>query len=344
MSNDLHTKKEIRVGVIGFGFMGRTHTKAYQCAQHDGFPCKVVAIADSGIQSLDQPKDSVGNIASADSEIDTSQITLLRDAQELIDRPDIDLISICTHTDTHVDLAIQALNAAKHVLVEKPIAINPADVHKLTVVANESGRICIPAMCMRFWPAWLKMRELIHSKQFGTVRSAVFHRLGSRPTWAAEFYADESRSGGVLHDLHIHDTDFIVHCFGVPQAVTTVGDGLHLSTHFHFADGPVHVFAHAAWDHQPAAGFEMRCTIACQHATIDFDINRDNQLIIHKADTSTPIDVGNLSGYDGEIRYMIDLISGKTDTNTTSMNDAAMVADVLEAQSQSISTGLKVSL
>lgn len=344
MSNDLQTNQEIRVGVIGYGFMGRTHTKAYQCAQRVGYPCRVIAVADSGVQSLEQTQDSVGNIVNTESEIDTSDITLLRDAKELIERSDIDLISICTHTDTHVELAIQALNAGKHVLVEKPIAINPKDVHKLAAAANESGRICIPAMCMRFWPAWVKMREIIDSKQFGPVRSAVFHRLGSRPTWATEFYADETRSGGVLYDLHIHDTDFIVHCFGLPQAVMTAGDGLHLSTHFHFADGPLHVLAHAAWDHQPVVGFEMRCTIVCQHATIDFDINRDDQLIVHKADKSTPVDVGELSGYDGEIRYVLDLISGHPDTNTTSMNDAAMVADVLDAQSQSMSAGVKVSL
>ena len=344
MSTINQSDQEIRIGVIGFGFMGRTHAKAYQCAQQAGYPCKVAAVADTGLQSLDQTRNSAGNISGTDFELDTSEITLFHDARELIDRSDIDLVSICTHTDSHVELAVQALNANKHVLVEKPVAINPDDVFKLVTAANNSKHLCIPAMCMRFWPAWSTIREMITSKQYGPVRSAVFHRLGSRPTWAAKFYTDETRSGGVLYDLHIHDSDFIVHCFGLPQAVTTVGDGMHLSTHYHFSDGPTHVLAHAAWDHQPSIGFKMQCTIVCEDATIDFDLNRKDQLLVHQAESTTTVDVGDLTGYDNQTRYVLDLIAGQPDAKISTMNDAAMTANMLAAQSQSMTVGEKIFL
>ncbi|MHA7812659.1 MAG: Gfo/Idh/MocA family protein [Phycisphaerales bacterium] len=333
----------IRAGVIGFGFMGRTHARAYLSAAADGYPCQLVKIADHSLRSLSDADTSSGNLETGDDALDLRGVELCGKADELIADPSIDLVSICTHTDTHVDLAIATLEAGKHVLVEKPIAIRPEDVRRLTEASKRSDRVCMPAMCMRYWPAWVKLHEMITQEQYGRVRSAEFHRLGSRPTWASDFYADEARSGGALYDLHIHDTDFIVHCFGVPSAVTTSGDGLHLSSIYHYDKGPVHVLAHGAWDHQPSVGFRMRCTIVCERATLDFDISREHQLIVHESEDSTPIDVGELSGYDGEVRAIIDQISGRGDC-ATPMRDAVLVAGVLDSERRSMAEGRTVRL
>ena len=335
--------ERVRVGIIGFGFMGRTHARAYQLAASHGHPCEILGIADSSLQSLGDADQSSGNLETGGRALDMTAVELYRDAEALINDESIDLISVCTHTDTHVDLAIAALDAGKHVLVEKPIAISPADVERLAQAALKSDRVCMPAMCMRYWPAWVKMHEMIRSGQHGAVRSAEFHRLGSRPTWASDFYADEARSGGALYDLHIHDTDFIVHCFGVPSAVTTSGDGLHLSSIYHYDEGPVHVLAHGAWDHQPSVGFRMRCTIVFEAATVDFDISRDDQLIIHRGEDAEVIKVGSLTGYDGEVRAIIDRIAGRSAQHTP-MSDAAVVSGVLESERQSMLQGRTVRL
>ena len=328
----------LRVGILGFGFMGRTHARAYQHAQADGYACELVSVADHSIRSFDEADLAAGNLETGVDVLALSDVQLFSDAHELIKSSDVDLLSICTHTDTHVQFAIDALNAGKHVLVEKPVAIRPSDVQRLADAAAMSDRVCMPAMCMRYWPAWVRIHEMIRSKQYGHVRSAEFHRMGSRPKWAAEFYADEARSGGALYDLHIHDTDFIVHCFGLPKSVTTSGDGLHLSTIYHYERGsgsPMHVLAQGAWDHQPSVGFRMRCTIVCERATIDFDIARDNQLIVHRGEESETIDVGSLSGYDGEIRAFVDHVRGSR-KNATSMDDAALVARLLECERRSM--------
>jgi len=337
----MNQKQPINVGIIGFGFMGRTHTKAYQDALSDGYPCTITAIADANLEDLSQPQNS-GNIDTDQQIVDTPSIEFHNDADAIINHPDIDLISICTHTDTHVDLAIAALNANKHVLVEKPIAINPADVKRLAAAAEQADRLCIPAMCMRHWPAWIKIHEIIQSNKFGPVRSAAFHRLGSRPTWAAGFYSDQSRSGGVLHDLHIHDTDFIYHCFGKPDAVTTTGDHLHLTTLYHYPGIP-HVTAQGAWDNQPSLGYQMKCTIAFEHATLDFNFSRESQLMLHQADQSTPIETSPLTGYDNEIRCMLDQISSNKQDNQP-IQDAVLIAQVLEAEQQSMASRTSVSI
>ncbi|MBO6514281.1 MAG: Gfo/Idh/MocA family oxidoreductase [Phycisphaerales bacterium] len=333
-----------QVGILGFGFMGRTHATAYQSAHREGHHCNLAMIADPNLNAL-QSTQTTGNIEQDQSQLDLSNTKLTQDPADIINEPAIDLISICTHTDTHVDLAIQALNAGKHVLIEKPIAIRSSDVQRLVSAAKDASTLCIPAMCMRHWPAWVKIHECIHSKTFGRVRSAAFHRLGSRPNWSTDFYADDTRSGGVLHDLHIHDTDFIVHCFGTPNAVTTVGDHLHLTTLYHYDsdEHPIHITAQAAWDHQPSVGYRMRCTIVCEHATLDFDFSAEHQLVIHQGDESTPVNLSPLSGYDAEIRWMLDQINTNSITHRP-IHDALMVAQVLEAEARSITSNTRVQL
>jgi predicted dehydrogenase len=340
MTNHNNQPDTIRAGIIGFGFMGKTHAKCYQDAQAAGYPVSLASFADPNIHSnRAQP---AGNIDTDQASINLDDVARFTEAQELINNPDIDLVSICTHTDTHVDLAIEALKANKHVLVEKPVALNPADVQRLADAATNSTKLCIPAMCMRHWPAWTKIHEIIQSKTYGPVRSAAFHRLGSRPTWASDFYANQSRSGGVLQDLHIHDTDFIVHCFGKPAAVTTTGDQLHLTTLYHYPESP-HVTAQGAWDNQPSFGFQMKCTITFETATLDFDLSRDPQLILHQADQSTPITTNPLTGFDCEIRWIIDQISSNAHT-TQPIQDAVVVSRVLEAEQQSMLSNQPVSI
>ena len=336
--NPNQDKQPTRVAILGYGFMGKNHARAFQRANDEHTPCKIVAIADPFITSIIDAPDS-GNIATKTRPIDLSNVDLVENAQSIINNPDIDLISICTHTDTHVDLGIEALNAGKHVLVEKPIAINPTDVQRLATAAARAKTHCIPAMCMRYWPAWTHLNTIIDTKPYGAVRSATFQRLGTRPNWSADFYADTSKSGGVLQDLHIHDTDFIVHCFGLPNSVTTVGDQLHLTTLYNYqqaATNPIHVTAAGAWDHQPAVGYQMKYTIVCDRATIDFDINRADQLIIYEDSKSTPIQVGPLTGYDLEIRYILDLIKSNAKPNLAPINSAVQVAHILAAEEQSM--------
>ncbi len=351
MSESPINDQTISVGIIGYGFMGQTHARAYQQAQRDGFGCQLKAVADTSLSSFADAQLAAGNLDVGSPAIDYTGVALFEDSKDVIESPDIDLVSICTHTDSHVSLAMKALNAGKHVLVEKPIAIDSNSVQRLVDHTGTTNRICLPAMCMRFWPAWVKLREMIQSQPYGKVRSAVFHRLGSRPNWAQDFYANEIRSGGVLHDLHIHDTDFIVHCFGVPDAVTTSGDGLHLSTIYHYPRSPVHVTAHAAWDHQPTVGFQMKCTVVCEHATIDFDINRDDQLIVYDKDTSKTIPVASLSGYDGEVRNIINMIHMIRNqehrpqlTTRDGLDSAVAVAKILEFEQRSMQLGKTITL
>lgn len=343
-------RESIGIGVIGLGFMGQTHVRAYQSAAADGFGCRLVAVCDPEPDRRAGKTAAAGNIGRDGGEgkqlFDPRLVNGYATPEELLADPAVQLVSICTYTETHVDLAIASLAAGKHVLVEKPISLRSGEVRKLAAAARAAqdrhGLLCMPAMCMRFWPGWDWLRARIVDGSLGRVRSATFTRLGSGPAWASGFYRDPSRSGGALFDLHIHDTDFICWCFGRPASVCSAGDLQHISTIFRFAssDAPSHVVAEGAWDLAPGAGFRMRFLVNFERGTAEFDLSRGPAapaLVLHTAEGTSAVEPmarggGIATGYDGEVRHLLAAItSGQTQLHAT-MDDAAGVAEVLEAE------------
>jgi predicted dehydrogenase len=265
----------VRVGVIGLGFMGATHLDAYQRASDAGVACVVVAVCDrKAHRRAGQIDDTGGNFGESPVRFDPLAVRAYTDPADLLAATDIDLVSICTPTDSHVDLAIAALNAGKHVLVEKPVALRSADVRRVEAAARDSQKLCMPAMCMRFWPAWSWLRQRIDEQTFGPCRGLTLTRIGSAPQWSTGFYSNPSRSGGAVVDLHIHDADFVRWCFGDPPAVTSTGavveGGInHVTTIYHFDHS---VVAEGGWL-APGTPFRMRYLAAFVDAVADFDLD-----------------------------------------------------------------------
>jgi predicted dehydrogenase len=333
----------IKVGVIGMGFMGRTHVGAYQAAAAAGFPCTLHSVCDPDPSRLTGEAPAGGNLATGASSrlFDPVNVKGFTDVDQML-ASDVELVSICTYTDSHVDLAIKALAAGKHVLVEKPVALASHDVARLRDACTHARTLCVPAMCMRFWPGWDWLKTQIAlgaAGPMGAVRSATFQRLGSGPTWSKAFYGDHARSGGAVIDLHIHDADFIVWCFGVPDSVFSAGDPIHITTQYRFTNGPTHIAAEGAWDLAPNAGFRMRYMVNFERATAEFDLARPEPLVVHTADASTPVKLEAITGYDGQVRALLRAISGGTAAGLPTIGDALDVARVLEAELRGLGSG-----
>ncbi len=328
----------IGVGIIGFGFMGRTHAHAYANA---GDACKLLSICDRAQGG----SSGGGNFDTGADDLDLTGVSWFKDGQSLLADERVDLVSVCTHTDTHVEMAVRALASGKHVLVEKPIDLRASEVERLAGAALASDRLCMPAMCMRFWPGWTWLKDAVEENRFGRALSCVFRRLGSRPGWAPHFYADEAQSGGALFDLHVHDADFLVHLFGMPREVYCAGRGIHLTTQYRFdgADAPVHATGEAAWDLTESAGFRMRYEVVFERAVAEFDLSREQPLVVHTEDGSSPVELESHTGYDGEVRALLGAIARGDARPPVTMDDAAGVARLLEAERQSLTSGCVVS-
>jgi len=331
-------KAPIGVGVIGLGFMGRTHLAAYQAAALAGWPCQVRAVCDGNPSRLEVSSSVGGNLDNAGSSltIDPANVQAYREVDAILSDSRVQLVSICTYTDSHVELALRALESGKHVLVEKPVALRSEEVKRLRDAAEKSDRRCMPAMCMRFWPGWDWLHDRIIDGSPGRVRSAAFTRLGSGPGWAADFYRDVSRSGGALFDLHIHDADFIYWCFGRPAQVSATGSIGHLTTIYQGLDRTPHVTAEGGWALAPSEAFRMRFVVEFEHATADFDLMRNPPLLVHHPNRIENVQLSQGTGYDREIRHLLDCVLHPTRKMRATLEDAFEVTRMLEAEQASL--------
>ncbi len=211
----------VRVGIAGIGFMGVTHFKAY--SQVDG--AKVHAVFTRNQRKLAGDWSGVrGNFGDAGGTQDLTGIHGYSDLDEMLADPEIDLIDLCLPSHLHRQVAEKALAAGKHVLVEKPIALSVADADAMIAAATAAGRLLMVAQVLRFWPEFALIGDLIRSEEYGSLRGAHFKRVISRPDWSGDdWFADPTKTGGAVVDLHIHDTDFIQFVLGKPAAVWSTG-------------------------------------------------------------------------------------------------------------------------
>lgn len=332
----------VRVGVIGLGVMGSTHLDAY--AQVPG--AEVVAIADRNPARLRGEARGEGNIdGQAEGGFDHSKVRQYAEAADLINDPDVDMIDICLATPMHAQFAIQALEAGKHVLIEKPFARTSEEAKRILDVAAKSKGKAMCAMCMRFWPGWDWLKEAVDSGRYGKVRSAVFRRLGTHP--GGPFYSDGQLSGGAILDLHIHDTDFVQHLFGTPDAVSSYGykkntDHIdHVTTVYHYPDGP-HVVAEGGWAMTNGFDFTMTYCVNFENATAVFDISKDNPVTLYEADKEpVAVELEPGMGYAPQIAYFIDCIRSDRTPKRVTLKDAAQSVLTIEAEARSVESGQK---
>lgn len=326
----------VGVGVIGLGFMGRTHLASYARTPH----VAVRAAFDPARRAA-----AAGNLVTTGDETERLLAETPRAASvdELLARPDVELVSICTPTDTHVALVRAAIAAGKHVLVEKPVALDARAIDALDREARERGVLAMPAHCMRFWPAWAWIAAAVRSLRYGRVRSATFRRLGAAPAWSQDFYLDDRRSGGAIVDLHVHDADFVRFAFGEPASVEARGSRRHVEARYGFEGGaPVmtegaRVVAEGGWMDDPGFAFVMVATIDCERAVIDFRLGRDPELVVVDAAGDAPrglvpgrdYPVGN--GYDHEIAALVAAIRAGGPAPVT-LADAAATQRLLDRE------------
>ncbi|MFM7260018.1 MAG: Gfo/Idh/MocA family protein [bacterium] len=324
----------VGVGIIGLGFMGRTHLASY--VRTAG--CEVRALLDPAQRAA-----PAGNLITTGDDVDRLIASLARmpDLAALLARDDIHLISICTPTDTHVSLVRAAIAAGKHVLVEKPTALDAREIDTLDREARAAGVRAMPAHCMRFWPAWAWMADAVRTRRFGAVRRAHFRRLGAAPGWSQDFYLDFKRSGGAIVDLHMHDADFVRFVFGEPSSVEATGSRRHVRTRYGFADNVI-VEAEGGWMEDPSFAFTMTAEVVCERATIEFDLSRSPELrVVSSADgvvtelvAGRDYPAGN--GYDHEIAALVAAIRDGRPTPVT-LADAAATQRLLDREIAAIS-------
>jgi predicted dehydrogenase len=163
-----------------------------------------------------------GNFGPPGTVMDLAGVKKYDRLDALLADPDVDLIDVCNPTHLHPETARRALQAGKHVLVEKAIALQPADADAMVADAHKAGKLLMVAHVLPFFPEFAYAAAAVRDGRHGRLLGAHFKRVISRPDWSADI-ADASKTGGPAVDLHIHDTHFIGLVCGVPRHVFATG-------------------------------------------------------------------------------------------------------------------------
>ena len=195
----------MRVGILGAGFMGSTHGRAFN---------KVTGVEIAGIYGL-----SGTRAQPLADELGTSWTTELN---ELIEDPSIDAIDVCLPGPQHRDVTEKALAAGKHVLLEKPITLTVEDADALVELAGKTDRVFMIAHVLRFWPEYMEIAKRVQSGEYGKVISALAFRRQPFPAWS-QLFARSDLTGGAVLDMMIHDYDALNWILGTPKSLVARG-------------------------------------------------------------------------------------------------------------------------
>jgi predicted dehydrogenase len=205
----------LRVGILGFGFIGKVHAYAYRNMPlyYDPAPIetRLAGVCTSRRETAEAARALLGfDFATTDW-------------RDLTENPDIDVVNICTPNSLHVEPLLSAIACGKHVYCEKPLTAGAAEARR--VVAALSGCRGVHQMTFnyRFVPATLRARQLVEAGFLGEplcFRAAYLHSGSADPEAPLKWKLTRRMGGGVLHDLGSHVLDLLVHLVGEVSEVS----------------------------------------------------------------------------------------------------------------------------
>ncbi|MBM3740175.1 MAG: Gfo/Idh/MocA family oxidoreductase [Acidobacteria bacterium] len=300
----------MRIAVAGLGFMGSTHLQALRNVE--GAVLHAV-VSDSPIKLSGDLSAIKGNLDRPGQKLDFSSVRKYRTLAEALADPEVEAVDLCLPTYLHESAAIEALRAGKHVLVEKPMALDGDACNRMIEAAREAGKILMTAQVLRFWKDYQPLVEAAHGKSQGAARSVLFRRRCAAPAWG-KWLHDASKGGGGVFDLLIHDVDMCVHLFGIPEAVSATGSedleaGVDVITaQLHYKEIPS-VVVSGGWHHPSAYPFSMEYTASFDLGTLEFStLGRPVTLYSHTGEAK-PLEPQGRDGFEAELAYFIECAS-----------------------------------
>lgn len=321
----------LRVAVLGAGFMGGTHARAYAALDD----VQVVGVSSRSLEKARRLADEVGAEASTD-------------AMALATRSDVDAVSVTLPTHLHEHHAVAALEAGKDVFVEKPMELSDEACARMIEAAERHERLLMVAHVLRFWPEYRAIASELDSGRLGRPLTAHARRLSTRPDWG-DWFAEPEWTGGGLHDMLVHDFDVFNWLFGTPERVFARGQKGE-------AGGWDHVFALV--DHGGVQGmaegsvmmpadypFTMALWVTCERGAIEFTFRaegtgvetggQDAARLVRYPDGGAPerVTVEPADGYAAQVaEFAACAAEGRTPQHGTAAQGRAAVQVALAAR------------
>ncbi len=294
------------LAIVGLGFMGATHLKAAR-----GISGLDLAVVSRDPKKLAGDLSSVaGNMSGFEKSVDLSAIKTYRSFEEVLADPSIDAVDLCLPTALHEPFTLEALEAGKHVLVEKPMAIDEDACQRMIEAAERAKRILMVAQVLRFFPSYGGLKQWVASRQSGAIRAGFFRRRTAAPGWGP-WLKDKQQSGGGVFDLLIHDLDMALYLFGVPERVSATGyEALErqvdvIAAELYYPDFTVTVTG--GWYHE-GYPFSMEYTVTGENGTMEYSLALPKPLLYQPGEAASEVNAGDVDGYQAEIAYFMECV------------------------------------
>jgi predicted dehydrogenase len=329
----------VKIAIIGAGFMGKMHGNVYANLPES----KVVAVVDTIPAKAEEVAKPHG-----------AKIATRLD--EVLDS--VEMVDVCLPTFLHAKYTVMAAQAQKHVLCEKPIALNLKDADRMVTTAKKAGVKFMVAHCIRFWPEYMALKEMFDKKLYGRLISIWMSRVSPLPTWSSNnWLLQGSKSGGAITDLHIHDADFLLYLLGKPESVFCRGTKnkhgwVHVWTAYNYKRTAA--VAEGGWDLPAKFPFNMAFRAIFEKGIVEFGLQPQPRMLLYQGDSEpVPVDIpqpkvsnvqagGNISslgGYFNEIQYLLECISEDKEPAVVTPQDARTSLQIILAEQKSAETG-----
>lgn len=235
--------KPVGVALVGCGNMGRVHAQAIQHNKR----CRLLWVFDPERVRADQVLREV------------SAKRVAEHLETILEDPKVEGVILATPHHLHFEQVLQALDAGKHVLVEKPMALNGEQARQLCEHARAVNRRLLVGQVMRFWPNVQKARQSIQEGQIGRLRHVIRRRLVYQRDAGRPWAHQPDKSGGwLIHGVTVHEVDALLYITGLQikrvYALATCNNPIwqdidELSAVLEFEDGVVCSLTHSLNSH-----------------------------------------------------------------------------------------------
>ena len=318
----------LKAGIIGFGGIAKAHRKAYANLKAQE---KVELVAACDIDPEAFTRKVKINIDAAPVEV-VEDLNFYTDLDEMLEKEQLDFVSICVPSFLHSEITVKVLRKGVHVMCEKPMALKHADCEAMMRASAESGKELMIGQCLRFYPAFDYIKDVLVKGTFGKVLGAFFQRISAPPIWGWQnWFMDPERSGGCITDLHIHDVDIIRYLFGEPQSVSCLASTSickHDTVHTTFFYDGTPITAVGDWT-LTGIPFQANCRIDLEKATVTFD---GATVTVYPKDggESYTVKLPKISGHEGELSYFADVVAGRIKNEKNPASSAAATISLVE--------------
>lgn len=283
----------MKIGIVGLGSMGVMHLGALEKLSG----VQVAAVCSRDARALTGDLRHIGgNLQQEGGVRDFSAVRQYEAWRDLIADEDLDAVDLCLPTDMHAEASLAALTAGKHVLCEKPMALRASECDAMVAAAHANRRVLLIGHVLRFWPEYVSLAEFVETRK-DRVTSATFRRQCEVPGWS-EWLTDESRSGGAMLDLMIHDVDQALAVFGAPLRVSAQSMGEVDTARMTLDYGTFLVTIEGGW-FPPPLPFSMGFEAVAAGDRLRFDADG-----LHLNDRA--VTVPKAEAYAAELAYFVD--------------------------------------